>query len=83
MAQTNTPSIRPLIDLFVQVNYTLEEAEYAEYEINDPFVQRFISGLETLFSPFKVSLIRYSCPEISSYDFFLCRLISQRVIMIV
>jgi len=54
VAQTNTPSIRPLIDLFVQVNYTLEEAEYAEYEINDPFVQRFISGLETLFSPFKV-----------------------------
>ena len=54
MGQTNTPSIRPLIDLFAQVNYTLEEAEYAENEINDPFVQKFIGGLENLFSPFKV-----------------------------
>lgn len=41
--------------MFVQVNYTLEETEYAEYEINDPFVQKFITGLENLFGPFKVT----------------------------
>ncbi|KAL6057907.1 Golgi transport complex subunit 4 [Balamuthia mandrillaris] len=62
VATTIFPSIRPLIELFQAVNYNLEETEYAEYEINDPFVQKFIAGLDNLFAPFKSHLTE------SNYD---------------
>jgi hypothetical protein len=62
VAQTITPSIRPLIEIFSAVNYQVTEAEYAEYEINDPFVHKFTSGLDALFSPFKEHLTE------SNYD---------------
>ncbi|ELR19326.1 COG4 transport protein [Acanthamoeba castellanii str. Neff] len=56
VAQTITPSIRPLIEIFSAVNYQLNEAEYAEYEINDPFVYKITAGLDNLFAPFKMHL---------------------------
>eukprot|EP01090_Pellita_catalonica_P018750 TRINITY_DN6155_c0_g1_i1.p1 TRINITY_DN6155_c0_g1~~TRINITY_DN6155_c0_g1_i1.p1 ORF type:complete len:281 (+),score=49.34 TRINITY_DN6155_c0_g1_i1:56-844(+) len=58
VAKTVTPSIRPLIEMFIRVNYNLTEAAYAEYEINDPFVHRFGAGFDALYTPFKSHLTK-------------------------
>lgn len=44
---TVTHRIRPLLDSVISVSYELSEAEYAENEQNDPWVQRLLHAVET------------------------------------
>lgn len=42
-----TPRIRPVLDNVATVSYELSEAEYADNEVNDPWVQRLLHAVET------------------------------------
>ncbi|KAJ9563327.1 hypothetical protein OSB04_008487 [Centaurea solstitialis] len=44
---TVTHRIRPVLDSVASVSYELSEAEYAENEVNDPWVQRLLHAVET------------------------------------
>ncbi|KAD4982576.1 hypothetical protein R6Q59_002186 [Mikania micrantha] len=44
---TVTHRIRPVLDTVATVSYELSEAEYAENEVNDPWVQRLLHTVET------------------------------------
>ncbi|KAI7738113.1 hypothetical protein M8C21_014522 [Ambrosia artemisiifolia] len=44
---TVTHRIRPVLDGVATVSYELSEAEYAENEVNDPWVQRLLHAVET------------------------------------
>nr|XP_043625780.1 conserved oligomeric Golgi complex subunit 4-like [Erigeron canadensis] len=44
---TITLRIRPVLDSVATVSYELSEAEYAENEVNDPWVQRLLHAVET------------------------------------
>ncbi|EYU32299.1 hypothetical protein ABFS82_02G180000 [Erythranthe guttata] len=44
---TVTPRIRPVLDSVATISYELSEAEYAENEVNDPWVQRLLHGVES------------------------------------
>ncbi|XP_062091291.1 conserved oligomeric Golgi complex subunit 4 [Humulus lupulus] len=44
---TVTPRIRPLLDSVATISYELSEAEYADNEVNDPWVQRLLHAVET------------------------------------
>lgn len=44
---TITPRIRPIVDSVGTISYELSEAEYAENEVNDPWVQRLLHAVET------------------------------------
>ncbi|KAF4400927.1 hypothetical protein G4B88_013768 [Cannabis sativa] len=44
---TVTPRIRPLLDNVATISYELSEAEYADNEVNDPWVQRLLHAVET------------------------------------
>ncbi|KAK1424995.1 hypothetical protein QVD17_20337 [Tagetes erecta] len=44
---TVTHRIRPVLDSVATVSYELSEAEYAENEVNDPWVQRLLHAVET------------------------------------
>ncbi|KAK1315537.1 Conserved oligomeric Golgi complex subunit 4 [Acorus calamus] len=41
------PRIRPVLDTVATISYELSEAEYAENEVNDPWVQRLLHAIET------------------------------------
>ncbi|XP_023004265.1 conserved oligomeric Golgi complex subunit 4-like [Cucurbita maxima] len=43
---TITPRIRPVLDTVATISYELSEAEYADNEVNDPWVQRLLHGVE-------------------------------------
>ncbi|XP_030475398.1 conserved oligomeric Golgi complex subunit 4 [Syzygium oleosum] len=47
LVATVTPRIRPVLDSVATVSYELSEAEYADNEINDPWVQRLLHAVET------------------------------------
>lgn len=42
-----TPRIRPVLDSVATISYELSEAEYADNEVNDPWVQRLLHVVET------------------------------------
>ncbi|XP_021747647.1 conserved oligomeric Golgi complex subunit 4-like [Chenopodium quinoa] len=44
---TITPRIRPIVDNVGTISYELSEAEYADNEVNDPWVQRLLHAVET------------------------------------
>lgn len=44
---TVTHRIRPVLDSVASISYELSEAEYAENEVNDPWVQRLLHAVET------------------------------------
>ncbi|KAL8494828.1 hypothetical protein ACS0TY_019128 [Phlomoides rotata] len=43
---TVTPRIRPVLDSVATISYELSEAEYADNELNDPWVQRLLHAVE-------------------------------------
>ncbi|OWM68607.1 conserved oligomeric Golgi complex subunit 4 [Punica granatum] len=47
LVATITPRIRPVLDSVATISYELSEAEYADNEINDPWVQRLLLAVET------------------------------------
>lgn len=47
LVATVTPRIRPVLDSVATVSYELSEAEYADNEVNDPWVQRLLHAVET------------------------------------
>ncbi|KAF3439786.1 hypothetical protein FNV43_RR18064 [Rhamnella rubrinervis] len=47
LVATVTPRIRPVIDSVATISYELSEAEYADNEVNDPWVQRLLHAVET------------------------------------
>ncbi len=63
MEQASTlipPKLKPLIDTFTAAIYDMTELEFAEREVNNPFVQNFITGIDSVLSPYKV-FIMYLC----------------------
>jgi len=57
-----TAKIKPFLDVFTAISYELTDVDFAEREINDPFVEQFISGVDSVVKPYKVSL------TLSNYD---------------
>ncbi|GAB2300581.1 Golgi transport complex subunit 4 [Dionaea muscipula] len=47
LVATVAPRVRPVLDSVATINYELSEAEYAENEVNDPWVQRLLHAVET------------------------------------
>ncbi|ESW11010.1 hypothetical protein PHAVU_009G257900 [Phaseolus vulgaris] len=47
LVSTITPRIRPVLDSVGPISYELSEAEYADNEVNDPWVQRLLHAVET------------------------------------
>ncbi|KAI9093919.1 hypothetical protein K1719_026917 [Acacia pycnantha] len=47
LAATITPRLRPVLDSVGTISYELSEFEYADNEVNDPWVQRLLHGAET------------------------------------
>ncbi|OVA04695.1 Exocyst complex component Sec6 [Macleaya cordata] len=47
LVATVTPRIRPVLDTVGTISYELSEAEYAENEVNDPWVQKLLHAVET------------------------------------
>ncbi|KAE8685642.1 Conserved oligomeric Golgi complex subunit 4 [Hibiscus syriacus] len=46
LVATVTPRIRPVLDSVATISYELSESEYAENEVNDPWVQRLLHAVE-------------------------------------
>ncbi|XP_042061332.1 conserved oligomeric Golgi complex subunit 4-like [Salvia splendens] len=46
LVATVTPRIRPVLDSVATISYELSEAEYADNEVNDPWVQRLLHAVE-------------------------------------
>lgn len=47
LVATVTPRIRSVLDSVATISYELSEAEYADNEVNDPWVQRLLHAVET------------------------------------
>ncbi|XP_010263126.1 PREDICTED: conserved oligomeric Golgi complex subunit 4 [Nelumbo nucifera] len=47
LVSTVTPRIRPVLDSVATISYELSEADYAENEVNDPWVQKLLHAVET------------------------------------
>ncbi|GMH10079.1 hypothetical protein Nepgr_011920 [Nepenthes gracilis] len=47
LVATVTPRIRPILDSVATISYELSEAEYADNEVNDPWVPRLLHAVET------------------------------------
>ncbi|PHT44193.1 Conserved oligomeric Golgi complex subunit 4 [Capsicum baccatum] len=47
LVATVTPRIRPMLDTVATISYELSESEYADNEVNDPWVQRLLHAVET------------------------------------
>ncbi|OMO76067.1 hypothetical protein CCACVL1_15936 [Corchorus capsularis] len=46
LVSTVTPRIRPVLDSVATISYELSESEYADNEMNDPWVQRLLHAVE-------------------------------------
>ena len=46
LVATVTPRIRPVLDSVATISYELSESEYADNEVNDPWVQRILHAVE-------------------------------------
>lgn len=47
LVATVSPRIRPILDTVATISYELDDPEYAENELNDPWVQKLLHGVET------------------------------------
>ncbi|KAL6980617.1 hypothetical protein U1Q18_022257 [Sarracenia purpurea var. burkii] len=47
LVATVTPRIRPVLDTVATISYELSEAEYADKEVSDPWVQRLLHSVES------------------------------------
>ncbi|KAH9305483.1 hypothetical protein KI387_009887 [Taxus chinensis] len=47
LASSITPRLRPILDVVATISYELSEMQYAENEINDPWVQKLLHAVET------------------------------------
>ncbi|KAL6985511.1 Golgi transport complex subunit 4 [Sarracenia purpurea var. burkii] len=47
LVATVTPRIRPVLDTAATISYELSEAEYADNEVSDPWVQRLLHSVES------------------------------------
>nr|GMD36412.1 conserved oligomeric Golgi complex subunit 4 [Ipomoea batatas] len=47
LVSTVTPRIRPVLDNVATISYEISEAEYADNEVNDPWVQRLLHAVES------------------------------------
>ncbi|XP_014499059.1 conserved oligomeric Golgi complex subunit 4-like [Vigna radiata var. radiata] len=47
LVSTIAPRLRPILDSVGTISYELSEAEYADNEVNDPWVQRLLHSVET------------------------------------
>lgn len=47
LASSITPRLRPIMDAVATISYELSETQYAENEINDPWVQKLLHAVET------------------------------------
>ncbi|XP_067054361.1 conserved oligomeric Golgi complex subunit 4-like [Acropora muricata] len=47
------PRLKPLIDGFNSTSHNISEEEFSFYEVNDPFVQSFITSLDSMLTSFK------------------------------
>ncbi|KAF5464549.1 hypothetical protein F2P56_014620 [Juglans regia] len=47
LVATVTPRVRPLLDSVATISYELSEVEYADNEMNDPWVQKLLHAVET------------------------------------
>ncbi|RWW48135.1 hypothetical protein BHE74_00045813 [Ensete ventricosum] len=47
LVSTVSPRIRPILDTVATISYELDDPEYAENEMNDPWVQKLLHGVET------------------------------------
>ncbi|XP_072956166.1 conserved oligomeric Golgi complex subunit 4 [Typha angustifolia] len=47
LVATVTPRIRPVLDNVATISYELNDAEYGENEVNDPWVQKLLHAVET------------------------------------
>lgn len=47
LASSITPRLRPILDTVATISYELSEMQYAENEINDPWVQKILHAVET------------------------------------
>ncbi|CAL9076203.1 unnamed protein product [Musa textilis] len=47
LVSTVSPRIRPILDTVTTISYELDDPEYAENEMNDPWVQKLLHGVET------------------------------------
>ncbi|ERM93568.1 hypothetical protein AMTR_s00004p00104770 [Amborella trichopoda] len=65
LAASVTPRLRPTLDAVASISYELSEAEYAENELNDPWVQNLLHSVET-----SVSWLQPSMTS-NNYDSFL------------
>ncbi|XP_065827817.1 conserved oligomeric Golgi complex subunit 4-like [Oscarella lobularis] len=50
------PRLKPMIDAFLSVSHNINDEQFGNYEISDPFVQQFIAGLQSLLDTFKGDL---------------------------
>ncbi|XVE91114.1 hypothetical protein DITRI_Ditri20bG0129100 [Diplodiscus trichospermus] len=46
LVATVTPRVRPVLDSVATISYELSESEYADNEVNDPWVQRLLHAVE-------------------------------------
>ncbi|KAK9130037.1 hypothetical protein Sjap_010524 [Stephania japonica] len=46
LVATVTPRVRPVLDSVATISYELSETEYAENEVNDPWVQKLLHSVE-------------------------------------
>jgi len=71
-----TNRLKPQLDIFTSLNYELSEMEFAEREINDPFVQHFIAAVDVLVQPYKSVLTSVNYDNMVH---ILIKFISQRL----
>lgn len=46
--------VKPLLDPMTSVSYELTETEFAEREVNDPWVQQCVANMDAILAPYKV-----------------------------
>eukprot|EP01117_Protostelium_nocturnum_P008586 TRINITY_DN3084_c0_g1_i1.p1 TRINITY_DN3084_c0_g1~~TRINITY_DN3084_c0_g1_i1.p1 ORF type:complete len:732 (-),score=257.77 TRINITY_DN3084_c0_g1_i1:1304-3499(-) len=68
-SQAVVPRVRSLFDGFSMIGYDLTEHDFAEREVNDPYVQQFIVGIESVVKPYQSKFTS------SNYDNFVHNII--------
>ncbi|XP_014667760.1 PREDICTED: conserved oligomeric Golgi complex subunit 4-like [Priapulus caudatus] len=51
------PRLKPWVEVFTYVSHDISEAEFSEYEANDPFVQGLVVNIESLLTSFRAPLL--------------------------
>ncbi|XP_032219195.1 conserved oligomeric Golgi complex subunit 4 isoform X2 [Nematostella vectensis] len=61
------PRLKPLIDGFSSISHNISEEEFSYYEVNDPFIQNFITHLDSVLTSFKGPLTTSNYDSLVSY----------------